>query len=61
MRAIVDRGGDPLEDRDRVKGMPTFSEFVRQEYPTISLSGFILACLALRWPLCSALSDFTLD
>lgn len=32
MRAIVDRGGDPLEDRDRVKAMPTFSEFVRQEY-----------------------------
>ena len=32
MRAIVERGGDPLEDRDRIKTMPTFSEFVRQEY-----------------------------
>ena len=29
MRAIVDRGGDPLEERDRVKAMPTFSEFVQ--------------------------------
>lgn len=32
MRAIVDRGGDPLEDRDRQKAMPTFSDFVRNEY-----------------------------
>lgn len=32
MRAIIDRGGDPQEDRDRVKAMPTFSEFVRQQY-----------------------------
>lgn len=32
MRAIVDRGGDPLDARDRIKGMPTFSEFVRDEY-----------------------------
>lgn len=32
MRAIVDRGGDPLEDRDRLRAMPTFSEFVRGEY-----------------------------
>lgn len=32
MRAVVDRGGDPLEDRDRVKAMPTFGEFVRGEY-----------------------------
>jgi integrase len=32
MRAILDRGGDPLETRDRFKSMPTFSEFVRQDY-----------------------------
>lgn len=32
MRAILDRGGDPLDERDRIKSMPTFSEFVRQEY-----------------------------
>lgn len=32
MRAIIDRGGDPLEDRDRAKAMPSFSEFVRQQY-----------------------------
>lgn len=32
MRAILDRGGDPLDERDRIKTMPTFSEFVRQEY-----------------------------
>lgn len=32
MRAIVERGGDPLDERDRQKAMPTFSEFVRQEY-----------------------------
>lgn len=32
MRAVVDRGGDPLEQRDRLKAMPTFGEFVRNEY-----------------------------
>lgn len=32
MRAIIDRGGDPLEERDRIKAMPTLSEFVRQQY-----------------------------
>jgi integrase len=32
MRAIIDRGGDPLEARDRIKAMPTFTEFVRQTY-----------------------------
>ncbi|MBB5202828.1 integrase [Inhella inkyongensis] len=32
MRAIVDRGGDPLNERDRRKAMPTFEEFVRDEY-----------------------------
>lgn len=32
MRAIIDRGGDPQEARDRVKAMPSFSEFVRQQY-----------------------------
>lgn len=32
MRAVADRGGDPLEERDRIKAMPTFSEFVRREY-----------------------------
>lgn len=32
MRAIIDRGGDPLEERDRIKAMPSFSEFVRQQY-----------------------------
>jgi integrase len=32
MRAILDRGGDPLEERDRIKAMPTFSEFVHQQY-----------------------------
>ena len=32
MRTIIDRGGDPLEERDRVKAMPTFSEFVREQY-----------------------------
>lgn len=32
MRAVVDRGGDPLEEHDRLKAMPTFSEFVRNEY-----------------------------
>jgi integrase len=32
MRAIIDRGGDPLEERDRTKAMPTFGEFVREQY-----------------------------
>lgn len=32
MRAIVDRGGDPQNERDRRKVMPTFEEFVRDEY-----------------------------
>lgn len=32
MRAIIDRGGDPLEERDRIKAMPTLSEFARQQY-----------------------------
>jgi len=32
MRAIVDRGGDPLETVDRQKAMPTFSEFFRSDY-----------------------------
>ena len=32
MRAVVERGGDPFEARDRLKAMPTFSEFVRKEY-----------------------------
>ncbi len=32
MRAAVDRGGDPLDGLDRLKAMPTFSEFVHSEY-----------------------------
>lgn len=32
MRAIVDRGGDPLYGVDRQKAMPTFSEFVHNDY-----------------------------
>ena len=32
MRAIVDRGGDPLNERDRLRTMPTFAEFVAGEY-----------------------------
>lgn len=32
MRAIIDRGGDPQEERDRIKAMPTFSEFIHQQY-----------------------------
>ena len=32
MRAVVDRGGDPLDERDRLKAMPTFGEFFIQEY-----------------------------
>lgn len=31
-RAIVDRGGDPQDARDRVKAMPTFEEFVESQY-----------------------------
>lgn len=31
-RAIVDRGGDPQDARDRVKAMPTFGEFVEGPY-----------------------------
>lgn len=31
-RSIVDRGGDPCEASDRIKAMPTFAEFVRDEY-----------------------------
>ena len=32
MRAVVDRGGDPLEGLDRLKAMPTFAEFWDNEY-----------------------------
>lgn len=32
MRAVIDRGGDPLEGLDRLKAMPTFAEFVHAEY-----------------------------
>lgn len=32
MRAIIDRGGDPMESADRLKAMPTFAEFVNDEY-----------------------------
>lgn len=32
MRAIIDRGGDPMEEHDRLKAMPTFSQFVHDEY-----------------------------
>lgn len=32
MRAVVDRGGDPLEQHDRQKTMPTFAEFWDHEY-----------------------------
>jgi integrase len=32
MRAILDRGGDPLEDNDRLKAMPSFAAFVNEEY-----------------------------
>jgi integrase len=31
-RAVVDRGGDPMEQHDRQKAMPTFAEFVTNEY-----------------------------
>jgi len=29
-RAILDRGGDPQEDRDRAKAMPTFAEYAQE-------------------------------
>jgi integrase len=32
MRAVVDRGGDPLDGVDKLKAMPTFAEFVNNEY-----------------------------
>jgi hypothetical protein len=32
MRAAVDRGVDPLEQRDRVRQMPTFERFASDEY-----------------------------
>lgn len=32
MRAIVDRGGDPQDEKDRQKAMPTFGEFANDEY-----------------------------
>lgn len=32
MRAAVDRGVDPLEQRDRVRLMPTFAQFAEEEY-----------------------------
>ncbi|MFS2066782.1 tyrosine-type recombinase/integrase [Duganella sp. CT11-72] len=32
MRAIVDRGGDPLDGVDRVRAMPTFADFVADHY-----------------------------
>lgn len=36
MRAVVDRGGDPMEQQDRQKAMPTFAEFAKEymEYST---------------------------
>lgn len=36
MRAVIDRGGDPLEARDRLKAMPTFAEFVLEDYLPIA-------------------------
>lgn len=32
MRAKIDRGINPLEDRERVKGSPTVAEFARNDY-----------------------------
>ncbi len=32
MRAKIDRGVNPLEDRERVKGSPTVAEFARNDY-----------------------------
>jgi len=32
MRAVLDRGGDPMAQQDQLKSMPTFGEFVRDEY-----------------------------
>lgn len=32
MRAIIDLGGDPMAEHDRLKAMPTFSQFVHDEY-----------------------------
>jgi len=32
MRAVVDRGGDPLEQQDRIKAMPSFAEFFLDAY-----------------------------
>ena len=43
-RAIVDRGGDPCEASDRIKAMPTFAEFVRDEYMPYSLQTKRSAC-----------------
>lgn len=37
MRAVVDRGGDPMEQHDRQKVMPTFAEFVHDEYMPYAL------------------------
>jgi integrase len=31
-RAELDRGNDPQDERDRIKAMPTFEEFVTQQY-----------------------------
>jgi len=31
-RAVIDRGGNPSESRDRLKTMPTFAEFSDREY-----------------------------
>ena len=31
-RAIVDRGGDPQDARDRVRSMPSFENFVEEQY-----------------------------
>lgn len=32
MRALLDRGIDPQEERDRLKAMPSFAEYVQKEY-----------------------------
>ena len=32
MRAKIDRGINPLEDRERIQGSPTFAEFARNDY-----------------------------
>lgn len=44
MRAVLDRRGDPMEQQDRQKAMPTFAEFVRNEYLPFSIQTKKSAC-----------------